>query len=316
MLCSRRLWLASSIWIFCSQTVSAAETCPGEVIGFGALYGTNAVALADLSAAIKAAGTVMIGERHGVRAHPEAAACLLRELTRGHSTSAPSPAPTVVLEMLARDQQSTVDQYRRQHPEIVDGLGAELQWWTTGWPAWAIYAPLFEQVWRGRSALIAGDQPRATPSVDKSRLEAALGINAPSILASWSTTMKAAHCGLIDDAKAQDLGLKQASRDLHMAERMIATAQPNAPVFLYVGRAHVRRERSLAMYLARATPPRPTVVISLQEVSVDGKPVDRAAVLAEAKGRVDYVWFVGTADKGDSCDRLRSKGLIASEAKP
>ena len=43
--------------------------------------------------------------------------------------------------------------------------------------------------------------------------------------------------------------------------------------------------------------------------------MDRAAVLAEAKGRYDYVWFTGVAEQGDACERLRSKGLIAAAPK-
>jgi hypothetical protein len=41
-----------------------------------------------------------------------------------------------------------------------------------------------------------------------------------------------------------------------------------------------------------------------------GVVTDRAKVLAEAKGRYDYIWFTGTADRPDACERLRSKGLI------
>ncbi len=314
--CMHRFWaviLAAGVAAFSAAApimpAAAAEACAGEIVGFGTLYGTKPVALDAIVTEIQTSGIVMLGERHGTRGHTEAAACLLRHLTASKPTS-------VVLEMLARDQQSIVDLYRRQHPEIVDGLGTELRWWETGWPAWGLYTPLFEEIWRTRSRVMAGDQQRATPPVDMAKLEAALGTDTKPALASWAQSMKGAHCDLIDDAKAAALAHKQASRDLAMSEQLLAAAKPDTIAFLYVGRAHVRRDRGVPLQVTHAAPARKTVTIALQETSVSGKPVDRDAIMAEAKGRADYIWFVGTADAGDTCERLRSKGLIAAKGKP
>jgi uncharacterized iron-regulated protein len=273
----------------------AADVCAGEIVGFGKLYGTQAVPVEIVVKEIQATGIVLLGERHG-------------QLTASKPTS-------LVMEMLARDQQSVVDLYRRQHPEIVDGLGTELRWWETGWPAWGNYAPLFEEIWRTRSRVLAGDQQRATPPVEMAKLEAALGPDLKPALASWSKAMKGAHCDLIDDAKAATLAQKQAGRDMAMTEALLAEAKPNTVAFLYAGRAHVRRDRAVALHVTHAAPTRKLVTIALQETTVAGKPVDRDALLAEAKGRVDYVWFVGAAEAGDTCERLRSKGLIAAKGK-
>jgi uncharacterized iron-regulated protein len=301
---------------FCALTLlvpfapaRAADTCAGELVGFGAVYGTKAVSVEAVVNEIRSTGIVLLGERHGIRGHTEVAACLLRLLTATKPTA-------VVLEMLARDQQSIVDLYRRQHPEIVDGLGTELRWWETGWPAWGVYTPLFEEIWRTRSWLLAGDQQRATPPVEMAKLEAALGAHLTPALASWSKSMKSAHCDLIDDAKAATLAQKQASRDLAMTEQLLAAAKPDTVAFLYVGRAHIRRDRGVALHVAHAASARKVVTIALHETSVAGKPVDRDAVLADAKGRVDYVWFVGAAEAGETCERLRAKGLIAAKGKP
>ena len=114
-----------------------------------------------------------IGERHGVEEHPRAAGCLLASISKRANY-------TLVLEHLDPAQQVVLDQYRLDHPEVVDGLGTALKWWTSGWPAWSIYKPLFETAWLGRAPILAGDVARTAsiPSIEDSKsLQKAVGID-------------------------------------------------------------------------------------------------------------------------------------------
>jgi uncharacterized iron-regulated protein len=298
-----------SIGLLCVTTTGAvagpgvADSCGGELVAVSASATTPATTAA-LIAAVGTNGTLLIGERHGVREHPKAAACLIAEL-------ATKAAPAVVLEMLTPDQAPTVDAYRAAHPEIVDGLGAQLLWWKTGWPAWPVYAPLLDTVWHTRSALLPGDLAKAAVQKTPAELEATFGAKLAAARTSWGEAMTVAHCGLIDAPKVAALADRQINRDLAMAEAITAASGKGRAVVLYAGRAHIRRDRSVGLILANGPKPfAPVIAVSLQETAVAGVPVDRQAVLAEAKGRADYVWFTGVAEKADACERLRAKGLI------
>jgi uncharacterized iron-regulated protein len=318
-----------------AQTPKASAAAPATATGMpstscgGDLISVASGATVTLSAVvteITKAGVVALGERHGVRAHPQAAACLLRTLAAAQAaaparSTAPSPAkpsaaPALVMEMLTADQQPVVDKFRQLHPEVMDGLGTELKWWETGWPAWPVYAPLIDTAWRTRAPVRGGDLGKAAKPMTAEAVTAALGAAAPATVASWSAAMKTAHCDLIDDAKSAELARKQVSRDVSMADAVAASRKTGAVTLLYAGRAHVRKDRSVPLLLAGSTgptgPSQPAVAVALQETTIAGKPIDRAAALADAKGRYDYVWFTGVAEQGDACERLRSKGLIAA----
>jgi len=252
-----------------------------------------------------------------VRAHPEAAACLLGAVMAARTASTAPAAgssgivsPEVVLEMLAADQQPVVDGYRAAHPEVADGLGAALKWWETGWPAWSVYLPLIEQAWRTRSILRAGDMAKAASPLDERQLSQAFGKQLPVVRASWAAAMKAAHCDLIDDAKASELATRQASRDVAMAAAVSTVVATQRPVLLYAGRAHVRSDRAVGLLLGARHGKNAPVTVALQETAEAGVPIDRAKVLAEARGRYDYVWLTGVAEQPGACDRLRARGLL------
>ena len=284
------------------MTTAAAhsEPCGGELVSVAS--GATVPLATTLTTVVGTTGMVLLGERHGVREHPKAAACLIAAL-------AIKTRPTVVMEMLSADQRPALETYRSAHPEIVDGLGTTLAWWKTGWPAWSIYTPLFDAVWHTRSRLATGDLAAKAILKTPAELDAIYGTALTSVRKSWGEAMATAHCGLIDQTKTAILADRQINRDLAMADA-VRNAAKDAPVLLYAGRAHARQDRSVG-YLLRASD-KPVVAISLQEVSVAGVAVDRKAVLADAKGRYDYVWFTGVADKADSCERLRAKGLIAT----
>jgi uncharacterized iron-regulated protein len=290
--------------------------CEGDIVRTGGQFGSGLATFADVMTALDKTGVGLLGERHGVRGHTAAFACLVRALAARDLPPARPRPPSIILEMIAADQQEQLMRYRTLHPEIHEGLGQELRWWESGWPNWSIYASIFEVAWSVRAPILAGDLPRTAKRLERSRIDATFKKNTGSVLASWSQSMMAAHCDLIPRAKADELAETQASRDMAMAAAVNASAASGRAVsLLYAGRAHVRRDRSVPVVLDGMTPPRQSVVIALQETTVAGKPVDRAKLLAETKGQFDFVWFIGEAEAGDACERLRAKGLIAGKAK-
>jgi Haem-binding uptake, Tiki superfamily, ChaN len=279
--------------------LATPEICAGDIVSPDGASVSFERIVAD---AIKQG--VLLGERHGVKDHPLAAACLVRRISQTR------PA-TVVLEMVPAQLQTKIDAYRKAHPELIDGLGVELTWWKSGWPSWQVYAPLFEAAWWTRSGVVAGDVAANAKFDDRDTLIGAFGPDFGRAQASWAEAMKTAHCNLIDDTKAGELANRQMTRDLHMAAKVSAARNGAGPVVLYSGRAHVRSDRSVGYLLRRGTPNLAAPLsIALVETAMAGVVTDRAKVLAEAKGRYDYIWFTGTADRPDACERLRSKGLI------
>lgn len=284
-----------------AEPARPATVCGGEIV---AIASGKPVDMASLIGDVTKSGGALIGERHGVRGHPVAAACLLDALPRNRPAS-------LITEMLGADQQAIVEDHRSSHPEISDGLGVALKWWTTGWPPWPVYAPLFASAWRTRTPLVAGDLSKTAPAASPGKIANALGAAASRIETSWAASMTDAHCDLIDAQKAQKLARQQISRDMAMAAAVRKARAGQRLALLFAGRSHVRNDRSVGYQLRRGGGAAP-VSIALFETATAGKDTDRAKVLAEAHERYDYVWFVGTADRPDACERLRAKGLIAS----
>ena len=238
-----------------------------------------------------------IGERHGIKGHPRAAACLMSHLAgRVH---------TLVLEQIRQDQQSIVDTQFTSHPESAGQLGAALTWWKSGWPAWRVYEPLLAMAWIGRMAIRGGDVPTGmnTPSEVElaEQFATRTGSRFERAVTSWSAAMRQAHCNLIEDARARSLAVTQVHRDLSMAGVMQAALRPDGIAMFYSGRAHVRRDRSVPS-LVGGDVARSQLSIALIE---DSEPRLRRAKAESLRGQFDLVWFVGEAPTNlDSCERL------------
>lgn len=270
-----------------------AEECAGSLVRVADIA---IVAPSRFVAGLDSKASVLLGERHGIAGHGEAAGCLVRLIGQDRPV-------TVVMEHLRQDQQGAVDSYRDTHPELAGGLGKHLKWWETGWPAWRNYAPLFDAVWSVRAGLFAGDVAKGAPAPDASDLTRSLGEKA-FVVKAWSDAMDEAHCGLADKAHLPRLGAQQVVRDQSMAAAMGKVGE--GITVLYAGRSHVRKDRAVPLHLGAGA----VVSVSLQETADAKGPVDRVRALEDARGRYDYVWFVGSTNEPQTCDKLRRGGLI------
>ncbi len=242
----------------------------------------------SLAPELAEAGFVLFGERHGVRAHAEASACVL-------SAMAADRRPVVlVMEMLSRDDQDAIDGWRRAHPENAAGLGAELKWWQRGWPPFDSWLPLIGRAFGLRVPLYGGDlparesQPRDLTREERTALLQRLGEGSEAILENWRAAMHAAHCGLLSPQEAERLGLHQVRRDLSIADAALVAAAGGGAVLLEVGRGHSRKDRSLHAVLASGSaggPKSTTLSIGAFTTNEAITPADRAAH--------DFLWVVG-----------------------
>lgn len=294
-----------AFWLLSSHSAFAGENlCDTGQIFELTQDSTSQTNWQELQSDLRDVHYIFVGERHGVKEHPEAVTCILSALKDFQIA--------LYLEHIGTDKQPLIETYRNKHPEHSGGLGKILKWWETGWPDWRTYAPIFERSWRLRVPLFAADLPSDNEHFSERNVIAQLGARADEIVSDWSKTMITAHCGLIDEARSKELGLQQVSRDLHMASQLANSAEDK--VILFAGRAHVRKDRSVPYILTHANlhhsgSETSMLTIALYEKHLPVGLVKQQEVIQELKDKYDYVWFIGTVNQEDTCTRLKSLGI-------
>lgn len=247
---------------------------------------------------------VLFGERHGVREHAQASACVLNAM------AADDRRVALVMEMLSRDDQRVIDTWRRVHPENAAGLGARLQWWKRGWPAFNNWLPLLDRAFGLRIPLFGGDLPagasgpRAMTSEERTMMARHLGDAAGAIESSWQAAMFAAHCELVAADEASRLAQHQVRRDLSMAEVARTAWRNSQAVLIQTGRGHSRKDRSLHRALHHG--------LAVSVVSI-GAFTEGEKILASDRDAHDFLWIIGTDESAhDGC--YAALGEVAGEA--
>lgn len=193
----------------------------------------------DFMQAIEHSDIVAIGEEHGKIEHTQFTACLIDHLKQPKNYS-------LVVEQITSDKQEIIDNYRMEHPEIVSGLGAKLNWWQTGWPSWKIYLPLFEGVWRHKIKLIAGDKPTFNPDEHiVHRLTTYHGEGYAAIYEIWKKRLNSVYCGRISDKELDVQIVKQMFRDVYMTQIILKEGVTKSKVLYYSGKSHVNLNTNL-----------------------------------------------------------------------
>lgn len=266
--------------------------------------------------ALARASFVALGEQHDNPDHHRLQARLIHALVeRGR-------APTVVLEMLDVERQPDVDRARREHPQDPDAIGLAVDWGHSGWPAWALYRPVFAvAVDAGLPIVAAGVNREGAMRLAEGGVAAldpvlvqrfALGaeLDAPTASA-MRAEMRDAHCGLLPEEMLDSMVLVQRARDATLADRLLATGAGRAggsvAGVLIAGNGHVRRDRGVPAALGRAGA---TDVLAVGIVEVRAalrEPAAYAAELGAAALPFDFVWFTPRASDADHCAELRSR---------
>ena len=255
------------------------------------------ISVRDLVSDISAAKVVVVGETHGFKPHQDREAFLLSALAdRGHY-------PTLVLEMLDPEGAAKIADYRKAHPEDSSELGAQLEWWKSGWPAFQFYKPVFDAALQAKLLIAGGD----IPAKDQSTLRSAPLKEAAeqNVFNSWKDTMRAAHCGLIEPSELDTTARLQIARDQSMANAAKLVSS-NGGALVIAGLAHARADRGVPKHF----PSDVTRSVALMETSDSQDARTYLPTSINGKPAYDYIWFTPKRSEEGACERLRRKGLI------
>jgi uncharacterized iron-regulated protein len=275
----------------------------------------------ELAPALRAARFVLLGESHENPDHHRLQARLLRVAAEG---AAP---PAVVLEMLRADQQPALEAAEASEAPTLEALEAATDWDRSGWPPFALYAPIFSVALELHLPLVAGNlssaerslvasgEPLPAPERARLGLDEALPRRLEESLV---RELREAHCGLLPESELPRMVRMQRAWDAALAQALLAAPEgepadrgseaggaEGARAVLVAGAGHVRRDRGVPRVLARLAPGADVVSLAFREVE-EGE-VDPFAGARSSGGEplFDYVWYTPRASDEDYCERLR-----------
>jgi uncharacterized iron-regulated protein len=252
---------------------------------------------------------VLLGEKHDNPRHHQLQARVVQALIKA------GRKPAIAFEMIDEGQGPALETFLAGKPSSAAGLGPAINWESTGWPDWALYAPIAEAALAAglpiRTANLSRDGVHAVASegwtaLAPERVSRLALTTEPSeeTRAAMSEEMRASHCGLLPDDSIAPMIRVQRVRDGLMAE---ALAKPGADgAVLIAGNGHVRRDRGAPWYLALLDPA-PAAIVSFLEV-VDGRTEPSAyGKVFDNRLPFDYLWFTARVDDIDPCVRFHEQ---------
>ena len=207
------------------------------------------IAAADLDR-LPDAQIVILGEVHDDPAHHANQARAVRAIR----------PEALVFEMLTPSQVAGAEGIDRSDAAR---LGIALGWAGTGWPDFALYAPIF-------AAAEAEIYGAGLPDADVARAmtdgaAAVFGVDAdsfglaaplaPAEAAAREAAQKAVHCGMLPDGMLPGMVAAQRLRDASFARTALrALEETGGPVVVITGNGHAERDQGIPVYLAAAAP--------------------------------------------------------------
>jgi uncharacterized iron-regulated protein len=286
------------------------------------LHARSEIGEDELVAALRGARFVLLGESHENADHHLLQARLIRAL-------AANGEPAVALEMLRRDQQAALDDALAAPDPGPETLRAATAWDRSGWPDFALYAPVFEAALAAGLPLLAADLSRddlgrvASDEPLPAEMRARLGLDEPlpaEIERGLADDLMAAHCDRLPASELPRMLRVQRARDASLAEALLDAPgagsaesdgfEPDAGrALLIAGAEHVRLDRGAPRALDRLAPGADRVALAFLEVDPDED--DPWDDLAERYGSdapvFDYVWYTPKSSDEDYCQRIQRK---------
>jgi uncharacterized iron-regulated protein len=254
---------------------------------------------------LAAARFVLLGEKHDNPDHHRLQAWVIEQLARGGQRRA------VAFEMLPLDVAGALAAQRSSRPDDVDAIAAAVGWADGGWPAWALYRPIFAAAVAADAPILAGDLAR--PELQRLRAGAAppaalrhLGLDHPldpEKARALRADLERAHCGVLPENAADRLIEIQRTRDAQLAAALVDGAARDGAI-LIAGAGHVGREWGVPTYLGRAAPADPAVSLALLEVDPEARRPDG---YLDPPPPYDYLWLTPRVDLSDPCERFREQ---------
>ncbi|MDT8856550.1 ChaN family lipoprotein [Paracoccaceae bacterium Fryx2] len=228
----------------------------------------------------RGADVIVLGEVHDNAVHHQHQAVAVRAL---------QPA-AIVFEMLTEAQAARVTPALLADPVA---LGRALEWDSSGWPDFAMYAPIFTAAPQARiygaavprdearSAIGAGPVAAFGPEAGRFGLADAL---APADQAAREAEQAEAHCNALPADLLPGFVAVQRLRDAVLARAALQALQDTGgPVAVITGNGHARRDRGMPAALALAAPQVTVLSVGLlEEAPALAAPFDLWIVTAPA----------------------------------
>lgn len=200
---------------------------------------------------LRRADVVIVGEVHDNPWHHE---------NQARAVAALQPV-ALVFEMLTPEQAARVTPDLRRDP---DALSRALDWDSSGWPDFAMYAPIFAAA--PKASIIGGGLPRdqvrrvmTEPAESVFGADAAVygldqALSAPDQALREAEQM-AAHCNALPADVLPGIVAAQRLRDAVMARAVVeAHAAYGGPIVVIAGTGHARNDRGIPANLRQAAP--------------------------------------------------------------
>ena len=218
---------------------------------------------------------VIVGEEHTNPAHHDIELWLLKNLQKQR------PQGSVLLEMLASDQQTAVNQVKQAVQSGTVMREERIQMalrWIPGWP-WPLYREVVLEA-------LAGDYPLLVANINREKVSALY--RAPVFPEGKRTTDKSVqdaltavislmHNGELSPEQLRGMLSIQQNRDRFMAQQLMAAPRP---ALLIAGGYHASKDVGVPVHLADLNADKPVVLM----LSTTGTNISHA--------QADYIWFV------------------------
>lgn len=262
--------------------------------------------LEEVIDAARDADIVILGEVHDNPGHHAAQAAIVAALRPG----------ALVFEMIPQSREDAVNRLRAEGAGR-EALAEALDWEASGWPDFALYAPILEAAPEAR--VFGGGQP--IEEVRRAAAEGAAAVFGPDAVsyglnlaldaeeqAAREADMLAAHCDAIPAAMLPGLVEAQRFRDAAIADaaRWARATAGDGPVVVIAGTGHAHRLRGVPAKLAAADPA--LTVLSVAQFEADPDPA--------ARGEYDLYLLAPPPAREDPCAgfRLREQPAARGES--
>ncbi|MDH3686822.1 MAG: ChaN family lipoprotein [Myxococcales bacterium] len=276
-----------------------------------AVTGSRALVERELVGELASARFVVLGETHDNPEHHRLQARLLERLVLA------GRKPAVAFEMLRVDQQDVLDEALAGSDVSTEELRAAVAWDESGWPPFALYAPVFEAALSAELPIVGADLSQA----DRAALRAAdpdlmaeLGLGEPlppDEQRALERDIEASHCGHATAAMLPGMVRVQRARDARLAQALLAAGGGEGRLAVLIsGAEHARLDRGVPRALSRLAPGADVASVAFLELP---RPANAAGdALAEADWSAledrysgpppfDFVWLTEPEPREDPC---------------
>ncbi len=254
------------------------------------------------------AKVILLGEQHDNPLHHQIQTEILDTLGRQGRLK------SVIFEQVDWEYQGALTQ---TNPNNVEKLGARLNWATSGWPAWEMYAPIFKTATRYRAKLIAGGLPKnRVQALYKNSYEIAfsaaeierLKLRTPLDESAWAlmrTEIYEGHCKMIPEDHTEKMLPVQRARDGALIKGYLREADISGVTVFILGNGHARKEFGVPTLLKNLDPKLKIWSVGMQEVGSTPFPPQA----------FDKVWVTQAAEREDPCEAMK-KHMEGKATKP